>query len=228
MPITFLGSSINFNDGTSQTTRSPTFSELPVVRIYESPATWTKPDRLKGVKVIVVGAGGSGDRAIPSWGYGGAGGGAGGTAIKWLQAPQLPSSVSVTVGVGGGIANVNLLPYPSTSDGGTSSFGTFSTAFGGINGMSGANGGIAVGGDVNITGGDGHGGSSGANTAFGSGGVGGSSFLGFGGSPPVTYGPGSADGFGGKYGGGGGGGNRTYNSFWGYGANGVVIIEEFY
>lgn len=230
MPITFLGSAITFDDGTSQSTKSPGFSDMPIVRIYESPSTWNKPSNLRGLKVIVVGAGGSGESApfapAPgSYGYGGGGGGAGGTAIKWLQAPQVPASVPVTIGVGGGFNS----PTFAMDNGGTSSFGTFATGFGGFSGRSGANGGIATGGDVNINGGDGHGGTSGANTSFGSGGVGGISFLGFGGGAPVNPGPNSADGRGGLYGGGGGGGNKSNgNDWWGLGANGVVIVEEFY
>lgn len=220
MPISYIGTAITFNDSTSQTTAAPAFSTIPVVRIYESPATWSKPSNLKGLKVISVGGGGSGENATPGVAHGGAGGGAGGSAIKWLQAPAIPSSVSISVGSGG-----------VGSSGGTTSFGPFCSGTGGAPGVTGGLGGTGSGGDVNIAGGDGNGGTNGPATNTGMGGPGGSSLLGQGGVSPsggTAPGTGPTDGRGKKYGGGGGGGNFLFNTNYGQGHPGVVIVEEFY
>jgi hypothetical protein len=154
--------------------------------VFTSPGTWTKPATVKRIKVTVVGAGGG------ATGIGGGGGG--GAAIKWIPAPSMPGPVSVTVGAG------------STGPGGTSSFGPFASATGGLDRSS---GGVGSGGDLNITGGGGNS----ATTPTTSFARAGSSILGGGGQLS-----------GNEY---GGGGVRTGFTD-AVGGVGVVVVEEFY
>jgi len=120
-------------------TGSYTFTVPPVLRSGRRIAT-----------VIVTGGGGPG-----SSGGGRAGGGAGGTAIKRLSLAGV-SSVQVTVGRGG----VGLADGGSTEDGFSTSFGAYCSATGGQKGSGGSvnaggSGGAGVGGDINLSGGDG-------------------------------------------------------------------------
>lgn len=64
------------------------------VRIFTENGTWTKPERLVHVRVVIAGAGGGGHTTSPG------GGGGGGAAVqsKWIAASQLPDTVQVTVG----------------------------------------------------------------------------------------------------------------------------------
>lgn len=205
----------------------------PILRVYTSPGTWTKPATVKAIKVTVVGGGGNGGQIVaptnPASGGGMYlnGGSAGGTAISFLPAPTIPGPQPYTVG---GIAA-------------TSSFGaaplTVITATGGTSGSSSSNaapvqlvaglaGGAASGGNLNIAGGYSNGSD---NTAIVSGG-GGASLLGLGGRnrmPADTTGAGfAATG----YGAGGGGALRIANNggtqSGGAGTAGIIIIEEFY
>jgi hypothetical protein len=194
---------------------------------YVAPATWTKPDGLKAIKVTVIGAGGNGG-GVTAGGSGGSssagGGGAGGAAIDYIPAPSIPGPVAVTAGPG------------------TNSFGAFCSATAGsaagsapggaFTATAGGAGGIGTGGTFNVGGG---GGGAGAGQGF-CGGAGGNSMLGAGArgvvaSPnlgPSLLSPGQA---GGIYGGGGGGGSRNSGTTAvgsGAGANGIVIVEEFY
>jgi len=119
------------------------------VRVYNSPATWTKPTGLQYIKVTVIGGGGGGQgiskRNVnsPAARLGDAtasfGGGGGGAAISYIAAPSLPGPVSVTVGSGGTGAPAPAVPtnpainFTTTygNSGGTSSFGPFLSATGG-------------------------------------------------------------------------------------------------
>lgn len=107
----------------------PTLSKYDVDGLY----TWNKPDGLRYVKVEVLGAGGAGGGAEnppDTEASCGTGGGAGGYVVVIIDADDLPSSVSVTVGAGG--TGVNGAPG---NDGGDSAFGTFVTATGGSGGV---------------------------------------------------------------------------------------------
>lgn len=194
------------------------------------PGTWTKPAGLKAIKVTVVGGGGSGGPA-PGAAAGGSGGGGGGATIRYIIAPAISGPVAYTVGTGG----------TTPAAGGTSSFGpwnpaspaptvTISATGGGAGaGASvGGSGGTGSGGSLNITGGGG--GAGYQNPAWpGIGGTGGSSIFGGGGRGTYTSTP-TAGQVGGAYGGGGGGG-QAYSSgtaVGGNGAQGVIIVEEFY
>jgi len=211
MATTSIGApGVTFPDATVQSTANSTTS-VPVLNVYTSSATWTKPATVKAIKVTVVGGGGSGGSTSPnpSGGTGGSGGG-GGTSIKVYPAPSLPGPQPYTVG---GIAA-------------SSSFGvapaTVITATGGATGTNGASGvsgagGIGSGGTLNTSG-------------SGGGGGGGSSMFGGGAKAQINTGVGfDAQ----QYGGGGGGGNKlntgnATNYAGGVGTAGVVIVEEFY
>lgn len=173
-----------------------------VMQVFTAPGTWTKPDGLKSIRVTVVGAGGGSQLNSPATPVTYGGGGGGGAAIKYLNASTIPGPVSVTVGTG------------STGTGNSSSFGSFASATGGETGVPGnsSSGGVGSGGDLNITGGGG------GNTNS----PGGSSILGGGAGAP-----GGAKKNGGSFGG-GASGAPTVNASSATGADGVVIVEEFY
>jgi len=165
--------------------------------VFTSPGTWSKPATVQRIKVTVVGGGGGKlSGPIPAGNF--ASGGGGGSAIKWIPAPSIPGPVSVTRGAGA-----------SGSNGGTSSFGAFCSATGGIRGTTvGGAGGGGSGGDLNISGGPGAPGPTGA--------PGGPSILGAGSTVSQN---------GGLHGGGAGPGPAPAALA---GGNGVVIVEEFY
>ena len=185
-----------------------------ILQAYTSNATWTKPAGLKSVKVTVVGGGGGGGSAsgtalVPASSSSAAGGGGGGTSIFYSAVAGLGSTVAVTAGAG------------------TNSFGALASATAGsVGGNStpsispvGALGGLGASGIINLSG------SQGGNSGDGSGG---NSSLGQGGRNRSTTGVGNA---GLVYGGGGSGGfsaNNTTSVAGGAGANGIVIVEEFY
>ena len=142
---------------------------LQSMNVYTNPgtATWTKPSGITKVKVYVTGGGGGcsavgGNRLDDA----GAGGAAGGTAIKIIDVSSI-SSVTVTVGMGGTATphnyNNDVSSSTSPNDGQPSSFGSHCSATGGKAGRSyytnnaGVVGqaipGVGSGGDINIQGG---------------------------------------------------------------------------
>lgn len=196
--------------------------------------TWTKPANLVAVKVTVVGGGGGNTPTAPGSPTNiRAGAGAGGAAIEYIPAPSIPGPVTVTVGAGGTTS------APATT-GGTSSFGAFLSATGGVTGSSGAgsasggDGGTGSGGDINLTGAPG---SSALQAQVGSPtvyinviGGGGSSILGAGGDDDYNSANANKNSVAGySYGGGASGnlkGPGTANGA--AGGQGIVIVEEFY
>ncbi len=155
-------------------------SGVPIVRVYTSSATWSKPTGLKYVTVEGVGGGcgGEGDE--------GTGGGAGGYFRKLILAASLGATETVTIGAGtGGTASAT----PTTA--GNTTFGAHATG----NGGAATTGGTATGGDLNITGGVGSKASSGTGGNWSQGG---SSYLGIGagnsGQGGTGYGAGGAGG----------------------------------
>ena len=212
-------------------------------------STWNKPSGTNKVKVYVTGGGGGcsgtgGDRSDDI----GAGGAAGGTAIKIIDVSSI-SSVTVTVGMGGTATayNYNDAVSSSTSpnDGQPSSFGSHCSATGGIGGKSYYDGnnvghaipGVGSGGDLNLRGGYGNlpiCNYNGSPAAI-SGGLGGVSFWGgpgrgamddnfTGGNNDISGGASSGS-SGGAFGSGGSGSSRNLTG--GAGTHGVVVVENY-
>jgi hypothetical protein len=189
--------------------------------------TYTKPTNVRRVRVFVTGGGGGGgptnedDQAN--------GGGAGGTAIKMIDLTGI-STVSVTVGAGSAGAT-NSSGFGGRAS--TSSFGSYCSATGGRNTGAdagttwaiGGEGGVGIGGDINLAGGDGHGGSIDISSQYLSAGTGGASYWGGGGAGENRNGTAAHPRNGQVYGSGGGGGALSATS--GNGATGVVIVEEY-
>ena len=176
----------------------------------------------KRIRVILTGGGGRGYGYL-GWGSGltsrGAGGGAGGTAIALLNVVDTKTYPGV---VGRGSDET----LPATS----STFNGLLTAGNGVNtssGDAGGAGGTAVGGDLNIQGGDGSDApgliSTSTNPYRGGSGDGGVSYWGGG----KRSGDGNLSGKGKTFGAGGGGNTRTDPFIGNYGSDGVIYIEEF-
>lgn len=210
----------------------------PTVQVFTASGTWTKPAGCIRVRVMVIGAGGGGggaDGGSSQSGAGGGGGGGGGS-IEWIDVTGV-SSESVTIGTGGsgGAAGNN-----AGSAGGTSSFGTvaYLQATGGAGGLSfaassgnnfcgGSAGGVGSNGSWNFKGDAGGGAfTNGGNLPFA--GAGGGSFMGGGGEMPNSTSSVGTNGY--AYGGGGSGGtaNTTTDRAGGNGADGIVVVEEYY
>lgn len=221
----------------------------PVVRVYTAGATWTKPADISHIIVEVVGGGGGGGGVTASataghWSMGGGGAG-GGYARKLFTAADLASlaSASVTVGAGGTGGT-----GASGASGGTSSFaGTGITtvqATGGTGGSQGSDrttdvvegvsptGGVGTGGDVNVAGTGPT--TPGMRVTFPISGGGGHSLLGAGANPIRLSSTGTSTVGGSPTGGYGGAGSgaatnaSATNAKGGDGADGVVIVTEFY
>ena len=172
-----VGSAISITDSAVSATRfhgdgsnlTGMSAGLQSMNVFTTPgtATWTKPSGITKVKVYVTGGGGGcsavgGNRLDDA----GAGGAAGGTAIKIIDVSSI-SSVTVTVGMGGTATpynyNENVSSTTSPNDGAPSSFGSHCSATGGKAGRSyytnnaGVVGqaipGVGSGGDINIQGG---------------------------------------------------------------------------
>lgn len=198
------------------------------VRVYQvadSPATWTKPAGLQYVIVKVQGGGGGGKTPSAGNNQCASGGGGGGYSERKIEEADLGATETVTIGSGGAVDN----------SGNASSFGTLAVGNGGTvgndgNAVGGA-GGTATTGDVNIAGQDGGISFGNGAASLAHGGDGGDSVLGKGGFGAVISG-GTLNGSAGiKYGGGGGGGARNSSGTLSNptaGADGVVIVEEFY
>lgn len=129
MATTSIGApGVTFPDGTVQASAA---GIAPVVTIYTSPATWTKPATVKAVKVTVVGGGGTGgNRAQPGTSPIAHGAGAGAAGIGYFPAPSIPGPSAITVGSAGPLPAPTPSVSPGTS-GGSSSFGALITATGG-------------------------------------------------------------------------------------------------
>ena len=200
--------------------------------------TWTKPAGLKRIRVQVqAGGGGGGGCASTAAGEGseGGSGGGGGYTEELIEESALGATETATVGAGGpgGSAGAN-----NGTAGSTSSFGALCSATGGGFGLGsvassggfghdGGLGGIGSGGDFNVRGGfggSGQGHSSGQPTRKSSGG---SSHLGGNaGEADRETGPAGS-----QYGGGGSGGSNTQSQSaraGGAGADGVIIVWEYF
>lgn len=179
------------------------------VQVFSSNGTWYKPSNLAYIKVEVIGGGGG---SAGSGQY--CGGGGGGYSMEIIDASELSASVSVSIGSGGAAGG---------GSGGTTSFGSFLQATGGSGGVTsgaGATGGSGSGGDLNINGG--YGGTIATGT-MGTG-HGGESFYGHGGYAgyyaSVNAGAGTWPG--------GGAGGGAVASTGAAGADGAVIVWEYF
>ena len=194
---------------------------LRSVQVFESSGTYTKPSGLSFLKVTVVGGGGGGGGEAGS--NSGGGGAGGGTAIKYIDAADVGSTETVTIGAGGADSAT-----ADASAGGTSSFGSHCSATGGSGGQTDANpdiappGGTGSGGDINIQGGSASMSShNGANNDV----RGGNSTHGFAGVKSYQDATSTGSGF-------GGGGAGIYYGVIGTsrvrdGTAGIVYVEEF-
>lgn len=216
-------------------------------RVYTSSATYTPPSTLAYAIIEVQGGGGSGSGAGANSSTqvcSGNGGGGGGYARGALTKGEMGSSVSVTVGAGGAGDNDN-----QGAAGGTSAFGGWLTATGGLAGGrrgpsttywgrggtlgSGGSGGGSLGDKVTANGATGGAGLGIGPSNWAQGGDGGDSMLGKGGvgGGPTGSGSGGSGISGTGYGGGGGGAGNNYSASaqaGGSGSDGCVIITEFH
>lgn len=205
------------------------------IEVITADDTWEKPSWLEYAIVEVVGGGGSGGGRIAGGNRCAGGGGGGGYAMAKIDADDLGSTETVTVGAGhAGNSGA------SGGAGGDTTFGSHLTGGGGQGGTMSSNGGAtagggkggtASGGDINIAGETGgQGGSQNFSTEgwiFVSG-KGGDSHLGLGAdalgfgqtgggrSAPAGYG-----------GGGGGAAGGPSTAAGGAGRDGIVIVYEF-
>lgn len=199
-------------------------SVIPTTNVFTASGIWTKPAGLKYVIVEVQGAGGGGG-GTTNTDEQASGGGAGGYGKKTIAAASLGVTETVTVGAGGNGSSTNSV----ATTGGTSSFGSHISCTGGAGGIAGGDGsvgGTSTGGDINMSGG---GGSSGVynSTSSDLSGFGGHSFYGRGGYATTGTQSGiNANGYG--AGGGGVATSTSADQSGGNGANGIVIVTNFF
>lgn len=212
-------------------------STHPTTQTLTAGTTYTTPSGATFLKITVVGPGGGGGgtaSAAATAGSGGGGGG-GGVSIAYITSPSASYTYAVGSGGAGGTAGNNAgsngsadSTFNTTIIGSKGLGGSGSGAAGGIGyTTSGGSGGSASGGSMNMPGGAGGPGFV-LSTSQATGGAGGSSIFGRGGVSGITSGTGAA---GTAYGGGGGGGIQISNGgaqAGGAGANGIIIVEEFY
>ena len=249
-----VGSSVTaatfFGDGSALTGTSAGLQSMNVFTTVGT-STWNRPSGITKVKVYVTGGGGGcsavgGNRLDDA----GAGGAAGGTAIKIIDVSSI-SSVTVTVGMGGTATPHNYNEDVSTStspnDGQPSSFGSHCSATGGKAGRSyytnnaGVVGqaipGVGSGGDINIQGGygdlpmlnyngapDGMSGGQGGVSFWGGPGRGAMDDNFTNGSHDISGGASSGSSAG-AFGSGGSSGVRDFTG--GAGTHGVVVVENY-
>lgn len=114
------------------------------ITTFTSSGTWTKLANLKRVIVISTGAGGGGQNSNGS----GNGGQAGGTCIDFIDADDLGSTETVTIGSPGAGGST------SSGDGSATTFGSHHSAGGGQGADGNDVGGVATGATININGGE--------------------------------------------------------------------------
>jgi len=126
------------NNGSGTLAWTVVGSAAPTQTDFNTSGTWTKPSSGTMALVEVWGAGGGGGAAsspAPYAGAYGAGGGGGSYKSQVYRLTDLPASVTVTVGAGGaGLGISGAYSYASGNSGGTSSFGSLLSAFGGKGG----------------------------------------------------------------------------------------------
>jgi len=234
MATTSIGApGVTFPDGSVQSTKGA--SGDVVMNVYTSSGTWTKPATVKSIKVTVVGGGGSGGTAttgspFPSmlgtgrWTSRTGGGGGGGYAVRTYLSSALPGPQPYTVGGAAATSSFGGTATVISGTGGSSSASITAPGApgGGTAYTAGGAGGSGSGGNLNIVGGVGS-----PGQAEGGGGTSMLSTLGPSitsvspGIPGVLYGGGATGAYSGTS-------TPTLSLAGGTGAQGVVIIEEFY
>lgn len=202
-----------------------TSGRLLGIKTFPTSGTYTPTAGTKKIRVKVWGAGGGG-AGMSSAANVSVAGAAGAYAESLIDATGI-TSISVTVGAGGGNAAANAATAGGA--GGTSIFGSFITCTGGAGGgISGgvSNGGVATGGTIfNLNGQAGQGGMYATSIGVISSGVGGASFSGSNAQPHTSV---PSDN--GSYPGGGGAMGVYVSSSLsvasGRGADGYIIVEE--
>ena len=211
-------------------------------QIFTSSGTWTRPQGVLAVVVEVVGAGGAGGGALAtagSQGGYGTGGGGGGYSREFITV-GLGATETITIGAGGtGVSAGDGNP------GGTTSFGSHLQATGGLGGNHntsvsghranpGAAGGVGSNGDLNLNGGSSQSGfqlTVSTPISFGSGGGNAAGIGGGGAKAEAKISGGTTGSAGTSFGGGGAGsinGASQSARAGGDGADGVIIVWEFY
>ncbi len=204
---------------------SPTQTTMQVITTAGA-QIWTKPAGCQYIKIEVIGAGGGAGGVAASVGEGSGGGGGGGYAVEWLDA-TLSVTESVFIGSGG----IGGIGASNGADGTASNFvnAAFCQATGGFGGKNlgsgngaGGNKGVGATGELLGAGTPGSPGIQGTG-----GGHGGSSQIG-GGAPGqiASSGNGSDATFAGCGGGGARSNGGAFNG--GAGADGMVIVTEYY
>lgn len=238
MATTSIGApGVTFPDGTVQASSGATGSVVMNVYTSTTPGqVWTKPATVKAIKVTVVGGGGSGGNSARGTSFPvgltstrnggqGGGGGGGGYAQKIYPGPSIPGPQPFTVGGTASTSSFGSTVTVVSATGGASGGSATgapgpsqTTAYGG-----GGAGGAGSNGDLNIPGG--------AGTAGQGDQKGGTSILSNNEAGYIS--PNSPGVAGNVYGGGASGSTVTssgapLSATGGTGAQGIVIIEEFY
>ncbi|MGU9981452.1 hypothetical protein ACJ4V0_15560 [Phreatobacter sp. HK31-P] len=108
----------------------------PDYQAFTASGTWTKPAGLTGNEIVVIEAWGAGGGGGMTGGDGnGPGGGGGAYTRRDMRAADLPGTVSVTIGAGG----AGRASFGGATNGGTTTFGSYVTAYGAIDRYGGTN-----------------------------------------------------------------------------------------
>jgi len=230
---------LSFNGATGDITFT---ADPPSLEVFTSSGTWTKNTGLKAVIVEVIAAGGGGSTRGTSGKvtYAGAGGGGGGYSRKLILEADLGATETVTVGTGGTAAKTGTTNTDGGA-GGSSSFGSHVTATGGGGGQKYDGAAPATSSSVGGSGGAGTStfantppeginidGAKAADVTSSIGGDGGISGFGYSGAGAGAKSTSAGSAINSLYGGGGGGGFSSGTNNAATGANGVVIVYEYY
>lgn len=218
--------------------KSSSTGQVVTTVITASDPAWTPQDDVRSIKLIVVGGGGGGGGADGQGaGTAAAASGGGGGGYSSIVKTSIDSSYAITIGAGGagGVAGnnsgsnggntvVSSSGVSITANGGSGGLGMLGTS--GNSGAGGGNGAVATGGDINIRGNDA------ITTTIVSGqpatlGYSGASFYG-GGLEGLRTGAGADSTTIGSGGSGAGSEDVATNFKGGDGADGAVIIKEFF